>query len=84
MEILSCHDGISMVDLQSSVMSEVDHVKDKLAVSAVSNSLEMTAVGHNGILITDTQEIGSQKTEELTVQETDSVLCTISNLQSKI
>ena len=67
---MSYHDGISMLDLQASVKSEVDDVKDK---SGVSNSPEMTAVGLNGILIPDTQEIGSQKTEELTKLETDTV-----------
>ena len=62
-----------MVDLhfQPVVQSEVDEVKDKLPVCS---SLEMTAGGHNGILITDTQQINSQKTEELTVMESDTVL----------
>ena len=55
---------MSLEDFQPSVKSEVDQVKDQLAVS---NSLEMEAVGHNDIQITDSLEIGSQKTEEWTV-----------------
>ena len=66
----SCHDDnddMSLEDLQPSVKTEVDQVKD--------NSLEKTTVGHNGpILTTGSQEIGSQKTEVLTVMETDTVL----------
>ena len=60
---MSCHDGndgMSLEELQPSVKSQVD---------------KMTAVGHDGtLLVTDSQEIGSQKTEELTVMETDTVL----------
>ena len=62
---------MSLEDFQHSLKSEVDEVKDKLAVS---DPLEMKAEGHNGLLSTDTVEIGSQKTEGLTVIETDTVV----------
>ena len=63
MEVTSCHDvRMSLEDL--------DHAKDKIAVF---NSLEMTSVGHNAVLITDSLEVGSQKPEpeELTVIQTE-------------
>ena len=60
---------MSLKDFEPTVKSEVDQVKDQLAVS---NSLELKleAEGHNnGVQITDSLEISgdSQKTEELTV-----------------
>ena len=58
---------MSLKDFEASVKSEVDQVKDQLAVS---NSPELEAEGHNdGVQITDSREISgdSQKTEELTV-----------------
>ena len=60
---------MSLKDFEPSVKSEVDQVKDQLAVSN-SLELELEAEGHNnGVQITDSREISgdSQKTEELTV-----------------
>ena len=65
---MSCHDDMTLEDLQPSVKTEVDQVKD--------NSLEMTAVGHNGIIL-----ITSQKTREL--METDTVLIIYAKVSSK-
>ena len=61
---------MSLKDFEPSVKSEVDQVKDQLAVSN-SLELEAEAEGHNNVVqITDSLEISgdSQKTEELTVR----------------
>ena len=56
---MSCHEVLSLEDFQPSVKSEE-------AQFAVSNSLEKEAVEYNAAQITDSLEIGSQETGELT------------------
>ena len=70
---MSCQDLMSLEDFQPSLKTEVDQVKDKLTDS---DPLEMEAEGHNGLLITDSGETGSQKTGGLVlpVIETDTVV----------